>query len=717
MYRIAGFSVVAGLVIQFTTVISAETVWVRVTVETPLEYARTPLDPQLDFADLIRQAGATGVLDPNSIEVRQADSQKVVPHALSEELDYGERGRVEFVVEKPGPAQYDIRFRTASDRPLREPRPVTPAIGVGDLLRYNALAPRPIAMPYSAGLHDLNGDGLLDLTGTWNYAYRPGWPWDGIVCYPGTGRGEFRFGELTRLRFQADAASAPQFFSHTYMAVDFADFNRDGRLDLVMTRRGQREVTFYVDQGQRDPNRLPRYAPAGTAPIAGWEACRVVDLDGDGVLDLVVDGEYVHNLNPNGWPFRASTPVRLDAGHQPCFLDVDRDGRLDAVSLQGGEAVQPDFYQVAWRRNLGQHPPQFGPAQRLEDVRVAAISQVAAWHRGDRAGLIVQYDAFQQLAVYELEAGGPDQRSSWRLLGRATSDAAVMALSDQAWPCICDWDADGDQDLLVGGGYGWPRIVMNDGIPGEPKFREPQTILASGEPIRLVRNALLGPPASWHDMGYSFPAFVDWDADGLPDLIFPNETNRIYWYRNQKTLQSPSFGPRQQVECDGYADTAELRALSARRAVDPQSNNGVYPYEPEQPFFWRTGAAFADWNGDGLIDMVTHSGDTRLATLFTQYRHADGTLHLARGRPLRLADGRTIQDSIVDRRAHWTESFRAADWDGDGLHDLFYSVAGAHSGTKEGGSIYWLRNVGTSREPVFAQPVTMRCFGEPIRIT
>ncbi len=49
--------------------------------------------------------------------------------------------------------------------------------------------------------------------------------------------------------------------------------------------------------------------------------------------------------------------------------------------------------------------------------------------------------------------------------------------------------------------------------------------------------------------------------------------------------------------------------------------------------------------------------------------------------------------------------------------DLIYSVAGSHSGTKDGGSIYLLRNVGTKNAPVFAEPVTMRCFGEPIRIT
>ena len=49
--------------------------------------------------------------------------------------------------------------------------------------------------------------------------------------------------------------------------------------------------------------------------------------------------------------------------------------------------------------------------------------------------------------------------------------------------------------------------------------------------------------------------------------------------------------------------------------------------------------------------------------------------------------------------------------------DLIYSIAGAHNGSLDGGSIYLLRNTGDSTSPRFASPQTMTCFGEPIRIT
>ena len=80
---------------------------------------------------------------------------------------------------------------------------------------------------------------------------------------------------------------------------------------------------------------------------------------------------------------------------------------------------------------------------------------------------------------------------------------------------------------------------------------------------------------------------------------------------------------------------------------------------------------------------------------------------------MKLNDGREIDDSIVGRSQHWTESFRLADWDGDGLLDLIYSCAGSTGRP----SIYLLRNVGTRNRPVFTSPRTLCCFGQPINVT
>jgi len=688
------------------------------TVTTPLVYRNVPMDPAIDFDAVIRQAGLRGVADLNSVEVINVTTGERLPYALSGDFAYGDEGRIEWVIEDPSHRQFDIRFRVLAKRSPLAPSSYTPPIGTGDLLRYNAGAARPITLFYAASLVDLTGDGRLDLAGCWNYAYRPGEPWDGIVCYPRVGQADkLHFGDLQRLRY-SDGGDAIrlQHFRHTYMSTDFADFNRDGLVDIVHTRRGVNKAQFFLNSGKRDRGGMPIFTPSDTVAVPGWEACRAVDLDGDDALDLVVDGQYVRNVNADGWPFRADQPVKLDVGHGCCFSDLDRDGWLDAVCLQGGSTTQPDGYRVAWRRNLSGNPPEFAPEQPLDGIELDWCTLVAAVRDDERSGLLVQHNVFQSVSFFE-QVNGPSERLRFALSDRAESVSAVLSLSDQAWPCVCDWDDDGDLDLLVGGGYGWPRVAINQGTRNRPAFAEARRILAAGNPIRFVRNAILGEPHNWHDMGYSYPSFVDWDGDGLRDLVFPNETNRIFWYQNVGTGKEPRFGDRRQILCDGYPDGPEQRSRSAQLASDPKSNNGVYPLEKEQPFMWRTGAAFADWTGDGPADLVTLDGHTRRAALFVQYRNDQGELRLRRGPELKLADGRPIDDRIVSRRAHWTESFRAVDWDSDGLMDLIYSVAGSHSGTLDGGSIYLLRNCGTKAEPVFAAPRTMRCFGEPIRIT
>lgn len=698
---------------------AAVAVRLQLSVSTPLQYRNTPLDPRIDFAGFLTEAGADGVLDPNSIEVRNLATGQVVPHALSDDFFYGDQGRIEFVAIDPTHNEFEIRFRAVEKRPPIRPRKFTPPIGVGDLLRYNSGRPGPVTLMQSMGLHDVTGDGRADLVGTWNYFRRPGAPTGGVVFHSAVeDSNPWLFADLQRLRYAASDGELRQ-FSHHYNSAAFADFNQDGRCDFVYTRSGSKTAEFYLATDKRDPGGATTFQYSGSVAVSGDNPCRAVDLNSDGVIDLVVNGEYIRNKGA-GWPFEAAQPVTINAGEGACFCDIDEDGRVDSVCLAAEKDTGPGSNKrVVWRRNTtGGDSPEFAVARPVAGVDLENCTMVATAFVDTRRLLLVQTD-YQQIHIFERTSTNP---VTFEHRGRAESMSAVLSLSDQAWPCLCDWDADGDPDLLVGHGYGWPRVLINEGTRTRPAFAEPKNILANGKPIRLLRNQLLGPPGNWHNMGYSYPDFVDWDGDSLRDLLLPNESNRIYWYRNVGSKTEPRFGKRQQILCEGFPDSPEMRSRSQRRANDPKSNNGVYPLEEDRPFFWRTGAAFADFTGDGLTDLVTMDGAKRQATLFAQSRSENNSgdrssRQLSRVRTLKLADGRSIDDRIVERRSHWTESLRAVDWDTDGLTDLIYSVAGAHSGTKEGGSIYLLRNVGTKTDPIFSEPVTMRSFGEPIRIT
>lgn len=713
IHSVAELRVLCALALAWFTApgARAEEYALPVTVTTDLQYANTPMDPRIDFGAIISANALPGVLDPNSITVVDLESGDEVPCAVSEELAYGDAGRTEWVIRDPSHRRYEIRFRTCEARPPLSPRAYVPQIGTGDLLRYNAGVPRPIALPYPGTLADMTGDGLPDLLGCWNYAYRPGWPWDGIVVYPRAGEG-FTFGDMARLRYVNDAADTqPKFFSAIYMQAAFGDANGDGLTDLLYSPRNG-TAQFYLNTGRFDGGTLPLFQADATLvrPAGAWGPVQLVDLDRDGALDVTMGAEegdarrvyFIRNTNANGWPFVSAEAVDLGVAEGSCFFDVDGDATLDAVGLKPEPEQGVHAYSLVWQRGLGGLPPTFAETQPLPGQGLFWPNAVAATPNG----LLVECNVYQEVVFLEHVSNDPPYFAA---PARAESLSAVMSLSDQAWPCICDWDADGDLDLLIGGGYGWPRIVINEGTRDRAAYTAPQFILSEGKPIRLLRNDVLGAPKHWHNMGYSYPWYADWDSDGFPDLLLPNETNRIFWYRNVGTRTAPAFGPREQIIVDGYGESDELRRQSAERAVD-----ATYPLEEEQPFFWRTGAAFADWNGDGLLDVATHDGATRKLTLFARHRDGEGPLRLKKAGPLHLTDGREIDDAIVERGAHWTERFCPVDWDGDGLLDIVYSCAGTEPAK---GSIYLLRNAGSKETPVFEPPRTFTCFGDPIKVT
>ena len=691
-----------------------------ITSPLPQDLGPIPISARLDLGAVIRKAGREGLLDPGSIEVVDLADGAAVPCHLAEEFAHGDEGRVEFAVRDPARTRYEIRFDTVppgSRRPHLPARSRTPAVGAGDLLRHNAGEPRPVTL-HSFGLVDLDGDGRPDLAGTWNYYHRPGEPRSGVVCHPRMPYEGSRLhvGDPVRMRFREPGTSRLQPFPGTYQDAAFGDFDGDGDPELVFSADGGGRLQLYR-VAERDGGGWPVFEPAGevAVPVERTESLAVADLDGDGVLDLLLNGRWIRNLNPRGWPLEPAEAVDLGAGKRIACVDATGDGRLDLVGLRENPPAFSDHPDsdpawpgctVFWRRRLPGEAPAFADPRPVRGLP-PSTTRIAAAEDGGAVGLLAQHDLWQQLTFFELEplADGSLQATA---AGRAESISAVLALSDQSWPCFCDWDGDGTADLLVGCGYGWPRILRNTGSDAEPAWAAPELILAGGRPVRLLRDEIL-PGRHWHNMGYPYPVFADWDGDGLPDLMLPNETNRIFWHRNTGTRQAPRFGPRQQLVVDGYPDSEETRREAGRLAADPDRPNHPYPADPSSPFFWRTGGAFGDLDGDGVCDLVTHDEERRL-THFVQYETAGGGRGLRKRDRLRLRDGREIDDSCVGREKHWTESFRLVDWNGDGRLDLIYNTAGS-------GHVYLLRNVGTPREPLFAEPRLLRCSGEPLAFT
>ena len=191
--------------------------------------------------------------------------------------------------------------------------------------------------------------------------------------------------------------------------------------------------------------------------------------------------------------------------------------------------------------------------------------------------------------------------------------------SSAVTPRAIDWDGDGLMDLLVGaeGGVTWFRNV---GTPQAPVFAAGVAVEAGGRRLQFGRGRLT-------------LAWVDMDRDGKRDLVLIAEDRKVRWARNLATAA-------------GQPVLAEPMVIPAQAGGDFIADN--------------IRADIADWNGDGLPDVLTGSGSGAVkisynvgtaaapkfappgATLDTEGRTIEGSYNLN----IRIAD--LNQDGVPD---------------------------------------------------------------------
>jgi len=146
---------------------------------------------------------------------------------------------------------------------------------------------------------------------------------------------------------------------------------------------------------------------------------------------------------------------------------------------------------------------------------------------------------------------------------------------------VADWDGDGDADLVVGNIEGWVFWIENEGSARDYRFARPVRLAAEGVEIA----------AGGGDAG---PALGDWDGDGDLDLLVGAGDGSVTLFRNRGSRTRPRLAEPELLlpAVPGIEDgTARLPAGS--RACGS-----------------RTKPCVADWNGDGLADLLV--GDFQL---------------------------------------------------------------------------------------------------------
>ncbi len=303
--------------------------------------------------------------------------------------------------------------------------------------------------------------------------------------------------------------------SEKFHDVEVADLDQDGQLEIVV----RNQSLFGYENG--DFVRIYRRSGSDQwsfrdLKVPHGEGLKLADLDGDGLLDIIVNGIWLRNPGAVGdgalWQSVSYTLAQGDPDQVWLWPDVyidtgdfNGDGRPDIVLTPSEEAGK--HYQIAWFENPGDTVSPWH--KHLVDPHVESVHHFVG--AGD-----IDLDGRVDIVTAEMNQGEGDNPVSVYLNTASGWRKEILSWGGGHSLRLVDIDGDLDLDLV---GTNW----QIEGYQGD-------------YPVTLWRNqAAPGNQDQWarHEIDDDRPGqatFIhgaDLDGDGFRDLVTGG-----YWYRN-----------------------------------------------------------------------------------------------------------------------------------------------------------------------------------------
>ncbi|MCB9502460.1 MAG: VCBS repeat-containing protein [Deferribacteres bacterium] len=412
-------------------------------------------------------------------------------------------------------------------------------------------------------------------------------------------------------------------------------------------------------------------------------------------------------------------PLAKGLSLRPLFADYDRDGDFDFISIRQADNEFLYFENTGSKSHFnfaeGVVLEHDGNPIQMESL-ATILSTAIDWDKDGFIDLIAG-DEDGKISLIKntgKSTNGTPQFLPPRFFQQKTRFVDCGAL---AAPRVFDWDGDGLEDILYGNGVGHIGFIKNLGGKN-PKWAAPILLSAAGKEIRIIP-----PGAAW---GYTTIDVGDWNHDDLPDILVNHHHGNVLWYENIGTRKSPELAQARPIEVQWKGNpqkpawvpgTAEGNELLAPWRTSPlimdfnrdglndlvmldyegylavylrhrSKDDELFLKQPQRNFIFpsgepillnqRTGSSsgrlkitFADWDGDGLRDLIVSSKPA-----------VDWMKNIGEenGKIILQYMGRIISRTLMGH----TDGPVVTDWNRDGVPDLLV-------GTESGVLYFWQR--------------------------
>jgi large repetitive protein len=308
-------------------------------------------------------------------------------------------------------------------------------------------------------------------------------------------------------------------------APTFVDIDGDGDLDAFVGR-ADGTTAFYQNNGTANASAFVFINNTILGDVGTSSNPIFVDIDGDGDQDAFVGNQagdtlFYRNTGNATSPsliLVSTNPFGLSnvgTNSNPTFVDVDRDGDLDAFI--GNGAGNTFFY-----RNVGNITnPIFAP-RSTNPFGLLGVSSASNPTFVDING-DGDLDAFNNDGVNTVFNANNVVYDN--IFAAPISNPGLINVGFAVHPTFVDIDGDGDLDAFVGNNTGNTLFYRNIGSANSAVFT-----FISTNPFGLTNVGIV-----------STPTFVDIDGDGDLDAFIGNSLGNTLFYRNTGSATNPTF--------------------------------------------------------------------------------------------------------------------------------------------------------------------------------